>query len=304
MFMTIYTPFSVIAQAFLDECKEVGLSETYQNKIQTSLNYHINPYIGTLQISTITEAHIRKIEGHMKTVSKSDAYRANILSIVKAILNYANSHHLINQNPCDNIKATYARHLPSRIFSDEECISLLSAFDYLYLKNFYRFGYFSGLPFREIAALRLSDYDESSGKIRIENTLSFDHRQPRVIKHTKMPRTITLPQEAIDCISDELLLRASRIILQEAEDNIFTTPKGKLISYENIKYCSHLVQCKSCVTDFKVLYLRDNFLFRCIQEGMDDRSIENYFGIKDKSFLLRIHGQWEPITNPAALLNN
>jgi site-specific recombinase XerD len=217
---------------------------------------------------------------------------------LKSVLTFAYSNHLLPDNPSNYIAIKVDRRHQLRQFSEDECKMLLMSFDSVYLRNLYRFVYFSGISIRESAALHLSDYHPDSRTLDVSHVLNYRQNKDVYIGPNKMPRQIIIPSEAAVCIEDELENRAQKSIAEEASNLIFTERSGNIINMRNFIYCNGVIKKKSAVNDFRPLYLRDNFLLRCLNEGVDDRSLERYLGICSNTYMLYIQNLFQPIRRP------
>ena len=211
--------------------------------------------------------------------------------VTRFIITYALTLNILAEDPCKSIKTTAILHIPERLLTDEECISLLKAFEKISLRNLYRFCYFSGLPIRECAAIKVTRYDPVTKKLMIKENMDLFHHSGAVLQPVKYPREVVINPLAAACIEEEIELRKNKDLTPIAQNLVFSTAKGDIISGSSIRCCNDIIKWEAWMRDFKPLMLRDNFLLRCIKAGIDDRTLENYFGIRDKVLLLLINNK-------------
>lgn len=285
--------FKAVTAEFLEYYKSLGQTRSYIMSIDSSLRNYVFPLIGDKVISSITESDIRNVEAHLRQIKSTDTAAEVVLIYVRFVFHYARQQNIIDKDPTDYFRLKRKRRIPTRVLSAEECASLLNAFNQIRLPNLYRFMYFSGMTLNVGVALRISSYNAEAGILSISEEMDLHSPGNPFPRAAQIPRDIELNEQAAMCLKEELSLRTDRKLSESAEDYIFTTTYGTIISTYETRLCNYKIRELSVVTDFKPSHLRENFLLRCVKAGVDDRSIEKYFGIRDPFYMLRIRNQWE-----------
>ena len=289
--------------------------ERYRKTVsEASLNFYVNKYRmikkiyvkGTkrlfvdMLIKDITIDDLYYLQDTLLESGKKTSTVNDCVFFVRRLLYAAEDEHIIKYNPGKNFKdlkrtEDRARDTIHRALTHEEQSLLFSsdAMKYSSYYNVYRFAILTGMRIGEIGALKLSDIKD--GYIHIQRTVSRDEKGKPIIgkdaKTASGKRTIP--------ISDEL----KKIIAEQREKNkklngniiniddvLFRSPKGYLImpggiDKDLVKICNIVGIDKISMHGF-----RATFATRCIESGMNPRTLQEILGHKDYAITMNLYG--------------
>lgn len=285
--------FRAVAISFIQYYRDLGQKEKYLNVISRHLRNQVYPFIGSKPIGSITEDDLWDLHNHLLQNSKSPSSRNVMMIYVKMIMGYAQVNNIIETNPAAGFPLEPVRSCPSRVFSLEECEALLRSFECTMFTNLFRFAYYSGLRFPECLAIKVHEFDPTTNMVTISEVMDVSVCNQTTTEPAPSPRQVHLNDLAAQCLLDELELRQFKTLSPDVGDYIFSSDNGKLMTYRSCRQSRETIQRESGIDDFSFKDLRDNFLLRCVQEGVDEITLAQYFGIKSKLFFLVIRGNWE-----------
>jgi len=262
---------------------------------------------GDLKIVDIEVQHIRDLQKTLQATENkngsqrysNDTINASI-DVIKHILNDAIKERIINFNPCTAIKPLKrtikpARETTHRALSIKETRAFLDAAASSYYLNVYKFMLYSGCRCGEVGALRLTDIDRKGGKLKIRRTLTKDENGVYIIGDSAKTnfgvRDIPLTEELLDTIKAQLEI--NKLLLPEKVTNIdaliFMSPEGNLLSDTCVNR-DITRKCKAAGIDkFTAHALRDTFATRCIESGMNPKTLQEILGHSDIGITMNLY---------------
>lgn len=159
-------------EEWLTTYKASTINARYYDTIRQTINKHISPEIGKMQIKSVKPVHLQKILNSKKHMSKSSVDK--IFDIIRQIFREAYNNALIIENPATGLKKPIvASPKPRRPLTASENKATLSLFkkeDNLFMEIIY----YCGLRPGEIAALQWLDIDYARQVINVRQALKSD----------------------------------------------------------------------------------------------------------------------------------
>lgn len=219
---------------------------------------------------------------------------------LKHILKDAVLERAIVFNPASPVKALkrteeLARDTTHRALSIDETKAFLQASEDSYYYPVYKFLLSTGCRAGEAGALRYSDIDMKNGIIHIRRTLTKTELGNYVIgeeaKTKAGKRDIPMMDGVRKIISEQ---RQRNAILfnngvSEVEGMLFRSPEGNLLSDTCINR-DITRRCKKAeIEKFSAHALRDTFATRCVESGMNPKTLQTILGHNDISVTMNLY---------------
>lgn len=260
---------------------------------------------GEIKIKEVTIDDLRTVQAELlktrRTITVND-----YTNHVKHFMGDALKERIIDYNPCvllDNLKRTEerARDTYHRALTHEEekaffeCERCKSSFYY----NVFRFAVRTGMRAGEIGALKHKDI--RGGNIHVERTITRGEAGNYYVgddaKTEAGRRTIPLNDTIKAILDDQKELNAlldGKIL--SMNDLIFRAPeRGLLMSTPIDREIKRI--CKVCgVEPFTLHGLRDTFATRCIEGGMNPKTLQEILGHSNFNLTMSLYGHALPDT--------
>lgn len=262
--------------------------------IQTNTNIyneHIRPIIGNRLISEITTAQCQMVLNAAADKGLKTSTIRMIKCVLKALLEYAVQHSIIIKNPCNKaIKSDIgAESVPRQALTVDEQAKLCKAIEGSRYEYQYRFLLQTGLRIGELNGLKWSDIDFK------ERTLAVN-RSIKIVAGkwvTSEPKTragkriIPLTDEAVLILQAQLQKKQKqKIVNTEWMDNIFTNRNGVPILTSTYDIALQKQCAQISIASSSVHTLRHTFATRCIEAGMQPKTLQVILGHSDISMTL------------------
>ncbi len=142
-----------------------------------------------------------------------------------------------------------------------------------------------GFSVAEVTALRLGDIDFDAGTITIRNLFArpegSDNKTSAEFVHVEIPRTLPMPPHVQRYLSDYRYLYANG-------DCFILTGETELPAFYHLQNVLSSICVKYKIANtLSATQLRNNFIRRCIQSGIDLYSLCAYIGIKQPNVLVK-----------------
>ena len=167
---------------WLAEYAEPALRQSTVTGYKRNIKNHIKPALGNKQLRFITSRDVQKFYNSLsrKEVNKVGNHKTLADSTVRAIhmllheiLDSAVKANLIFKNPADGAKIPKNNYAPKRILNEEQLeIFMKAILDEPMWHDFFYTEITTGLRLGEICGLKWSDLDESTGKLKIQRSVS------------------------------------------------------------------------------------------------------------------------------------
>ena len=292
---------NVVENCTLDEWYEIWLNIFKKGNSESTKSYYAIQYnrmkqdLGWQLLSDLNIVNIQNCFNDMVSDSARKKSKVTLCDMLdKAVL----AERLL-KNPAKNIvtKITNEEKAEKRILNvDEEKLVLEFSKDNSYYHNPIAFMLETGLRIGEIGGLKWSDIDFEKKCVSIQRSLSrITGRDGTpvsyVLKEPKTKsgyRTIPLTKKAIEILENQkLLLQASKTIKsfnKDYDDIVFLSSTNELLRYRT--FVSHLEDTiikginkkKPDFKKFTCHSLRHTFATRCIERGMNPKSLQKILG--------------------------
>ena len=167
---------------WLAEYAEPALRQNTVTGYKRNIKNHIAPALGNKQLRFITSRDVQKFYNSLsrKEVNKVGNHKTLADSTVRAIhmllheiLDSAVKANLIFKNPAEGAKIPKNNYAPKRILNEEQLeIFMKAILDEPMWHDFFYTEITTGLRLGEICGLKWSDLDESTGKLKIQRSVS------------------------------------------------------------------------------------------------------------------------------------
>lgn len=273
-----------------------NLKGSTQLKYEYIIEKHILPYLGAYDINCINSLMINSFisqklqNGRInKTGGLSPSYVKSIVFIINSVLQFA-----VQENICNPVIMKSCKILTEKkqikIFNREEQISLENYI--LNDLNVTKLGIFislrTGLRIGEVCALKWSDIDFKNKIIHIKSTVSRVKRKDGkgtelIIVNPKTKsslRDIPIPSDLYDKLTD---------IKGEAVSPYVVSNTKNFVSPRTFEYRYHKVLSSCNINSLNYHALRHTFATRCIEVGVDVKTLSEILGHSNVSITLNTY---------------
>ena len=270
--------FEILATEWLNK-KKIGLKESTCSKYEYMINKYLNPRLKGMSIRKLQKYDFNEMVLELMENLSTKSIR-DILSILKAILYYANDEYECNfkikriTNPkldAENV-LIMSRREKSRL--QNYCIkeNSLKSLGIIICLN-------TGLRIGEICALKWENINLEKKTISVKNTLQriYDHKSNKTKIIIGAPKTKSSIRQIPISTRVYGLLKNLRVNYKDS-DYFLTGESKRFIEPRNYqKYLSDL-QKKCKIKHYKFHCLRHFFATECISVGMDAKTLSVILG--------------------------
>ncbi|MDW5330802.1 site-specific integrase [Plantactinospora sp. KLBMP9567] len=192
---------------------------------------HIRPHLGGLALGAVKPATIRSWRSKLLDGGTSEPQAVKAYALLRAILNTAvKEDEIIRQNPC-RIPGYDRYHTPERPVATVAQVFALADAMPARFSALVIVAAFSGLRWGELAALRRSDVDETTGTVRVPRKLAAlrNRMEFGAPKSGASNRTVSLPAAARSALAAHLRDYAG----ERPDALVFTGDKGAVLRSGN-----------------------------------------------------------------------
>ena len=293
--------FIDVAKAWLD-VKKLSVKKSTYARYKASLELHILPSLNKYPAKKITSVNINKFANEKLENGRLDKKGGlsastvhGMLSIIKSILDYALDTKKISSPVC--VKYPKCRSQKTRVLSMEEQ-ALLESY-WTHDINIYKLGkllcLYTGIRIGELCALRWEDISFERGTITISKTMqrvkdSSDGSKTKIEigtpKSQSSVRIIPLPK-FLACLIKEHV--------KEKQGFFLATKQGGYTEPRTMQY--HFARAIRLlnIPDANFHALRHTFATRCIEAGVDSKSLSEILGHSNVNITLNryVHSSFE-----------
>lgn len=264
-----------------------------------SINNHINPVLGAVELQALRGVHVQKLYNDMIKRGLSAKTVKNTAAILHKALNVAQKQGIIQTNACDAANLPKSPQKEIKPLTDEEIPLFLKAIEKSRHKNAYALCLFAGLREGECLGLSWPQIDFKSGKITVNQQLQKGktaNAKYYIAKTTKSgkPRVITPPAIAFEYLRSERVKQLENRLRAGSSWNnehglVFTNELG-----QNIATCTFYKEFKRIAAsigrpDARPHDLRHTAATVAIASGADIKSVQSLLGHATASFTLNVY---------------
>lgn len=278
-----------IMQEWLSQSKNQIKISSYQ-KYQTTIQNHISNHLGKIRINNLTSATISRFTDNLLTnegLAKETVN--NVLIILGMGLEFAKTHYQAIVPDIHLLRLSKVKTRVLSVYEQKNLVHYLLSED-----NIFSFGVllalYTGLRIGEVCALKWEDFNENA--IHISKTMqrlknAFGKTEVMILppKTSSSDRIIPIPAALLPIIEK----------YRKKSGYILTRPNGKYVEPRLMqkKFSEYVKACKLEGTHFHTL--RHTFATRCIESGMDVKTLSEILGHSDvKTTLNRyVHSSFE-----------
>lgn len=266
-------------------------------------------HFGELKIKAIEVQNVRDLQ---KTIAETHSTRTtnDTISLLKSILQSAVMiDRIIEYNPAAPVKALkrtepQARDNIHRALTREETRTFLSHAEDSWYYNLYVFLLATGCRIGEAGALEVCDIRKKSITISrtVTRTASGGYKIGDDTKTAAGRREIPITDEARRAIEQQRFITEQLFgELENLTDTIFRSPRGNVLKSspvnEDIKRICEMAGLKY----FGVHAFRDTFATRCVESGMQPKTLQTIMGHSDISMTMNLYAHCMPETQQEQL---
>ena len=294
-----YASLREVLYLWLDN-NRVSLKEQTFSKYKRLIETHILPYVGSVNIRNINAIYINKFLQEKTENGRLDGAGGLSPSYVKTLSFILNSSlkFAAQEGLCNFISGSIITP-PNRpkkldiLSVNEQMILEHYIFDNLSEKNIgILLSLYAGLRIGEVCALKWSDIDFAEKTIYIKNTVSritlvseeFTQNRTKLqisdAKTHSSNRTIPIP---------ELLYKTLSSIKNNASEFVLKGTRYPYVDPRTLQYAFHKILKECRLRDINYHVLRHTFATRCIESGMDVKSLSEILGHSNVNITLNIY---------------
>ncbi len=275
------------------------------NKYQSIIDSQITDELGSVKMSNLTSVminsflHKKLIDGRRDGKGALSAtYVRSIMLIIKAAINYA-----VCEQYCQPLKSAILKPASEKIFE----LSILSFNEQQQLETFVlnnitptNVGVFvslyTGLRIGEVCALRWEDIDFKEKILKVRHTVARVASTNKSTKKTQLildtPKTKSSNR---DIPIPSILMPLLKTLYEDSSSSYVVSSCENFISPRTYEYRYHRL-LKTCgIVDTNYHALRHTFATRCIESGVDVKSLSEMLGHSNVSITLNtyVHSSME-----------
>lgn len=253
---------------------------------------------GGLKLGTVEVQNVRDLQGALNS-QNSTRTTNDCISLVRSIFKAAIVEQLITFNPAAGVRSLKrtedaARDTIHRALTKSETAAFMAqaAADHSLYCNLYTFLLNTGCRIGEAAALTAKDI--SKGQARISRTITrTENGGYRIGDETKTAagrRTIPLTDEAQRAITDQRRINTmlhGEVI--ELNKPIFRPIRGAVLKSSCVNEDIARICKKIGIERFTVHAFRDTFATRCVESGMQPKTLQEIMGHTDISMTMGLY---------------
>lgn len=269
--------------------KKGELKPSSYSRYDHIIHQHILPELGAIQLQELTEETVTLFLQRLQKRGLSAKSARDIAVLLKSILKIAAKRHHCTCPGLGTVLPAY-REKRTDVFTAHEISTLarqaLSAPDMTGLAILLALN--TGLRLGELCALKKSDVDIQSGVLRIERTVQRieTHEGTRLViqppKSENSRRCVPLPSDMLALLQKEIKrLPADAFLLTGSTQRPM---EPRTMQY---RYKAYLLRCGIRYRNFHTL--RHTYATRCMECGVDTKSISEMLGHADVRITLRTY---------------
>lgn len=273
------------------------VTQDFRKRVVSNAVLKSGAKFGNINIVDITLTTMMELQAALLDLGYSTSYINSCTCLAGQVLEMAVIDDAIQKNPArylKNLKRTERKATDTihRALTIEETEKFLEASKNSWYYDFFRFMLYSGCRLGEVCALKRTDIDEINKWIRIERTKTNDRNLKVVIgestKTDSGKRKIPLTDDLAEIIDSQLQKNYMVFGLDQPE-YIFSSSKGTIPRTGSINGVIANMAESIGIEKISSHAFRDTFATRCIESGMNPKTLQEILGHSDISMTMNIY---------------
>lgn len=278
---------------WLDEYAEPSLRRSTVEGYRSIIKNQIRPALGKKQLRLITQKDIQKFYNSLKrkkvnklgnNTTLADSYIRSIHMLLHEIFDYSVASRLISKNPTEGAKIPKNNYAPMKILNEEQLDIFMEAIKREPMwHDFFYTEITTGLRLGEICGLKWSDFEETTGKLKIQRSISHKRGGGLTEGEPKTEtgkRTILLPKGTLKILTE----RKKSAVTEWIFPSLITPeqPTAPNSAYQRLK----VILKGAGLPDIRFHDLRHTFATHALTSGVDAKTLSGILGHTNASFTL------------------
>lgn len=298
-------PERITVGEWLDEWLEVyckGLKPRTIESYDAQIRNRIKPYIGTVQLTALTNAQVQRFYNKLQTGNRPLAPKSvqNVHGILHKAMEQAAILKMIQVNPCDHARLPKVKRAPLKPLMDEDITRFLQAIKGDRFESIFILDLFSGLRQSEILALQWEDIDLENGLINVHRQLQRDRSTGggayRFLDETKngKSRIVSIPPSVVSMllrhqVSQMQAQLAAGPAWRNERNLVFTDAMGSHLKHNTV-FNHFKAAVKSIGCDSTRFHdLRHSYAIAALQNGDSPKMVQEQLGHYSSAFTMDIY---------------
>lgn len=251
---------------------------------------NIKPEIGHCLLQDVRPVMCQEVLNKMASEYRSKTI-GQTRTTMENMFGYAVDNDLLTKNPAAKLVADIGKDSkPPRVLTREEQRTFLSVIIGHRFELAYRFALQTGLRCGELTGLRWSDIED--GKIHVQRTMEHRHGEWRTgkPKSAKGNRRIKLTPEALRILEEQKRRNSElKVVPLEWRDYIFLDADGCPVKAGTYDTALSNVCKRNGIEHFSMHTLRHTFATRCIESGMQPKTLQIIMGHAKISITMNLY---------------
>ena len=287
--LNVDTWFETWITTYRTNCKPTTI-ETYRKTYKR----YISPEFGKKQLKTLKPEQIQKFLNRMASTYSKSVF-GNINFLLYDLLDQAVKNQLLAQNPMQyTTRPATKKREKRKALSRSETAAFLTAVEGTYYYDMFRLSTLTGLRIGEVTGLQWQDVDLKKKEIHVRHTLAWITDVGYFLQEPKSEnsrRVIPLPEKAVSLLRSRKIAQGKHRLsygecwqpLPGLSNLVFTTRYGTPIDGNNLRsemrrILSEMKEKGTDITWASFHTLRHTFATRCIEEGMNPKTLQHILG--------------------------
>lgn len=265
---------------------------------------------GSLKLCKVEPQNIVALQKELVQTHTTNGTNSYV-TLINSLFRSAVTDRIIVFNPCAGVKSLKRTEKKAvetihRALTREETAAFLNAAAESWYYNLFVFLLNTGLRIGEAGAITRADITEKG--LNVRRTLTKNETGGREIgKDTKTPagkRFVPLNQDARDAITrqQDLTAKLNGDKVVDITGRIFTSEEDKLLSSPAVNGCIARICARAGIEKFTAHAFRDTFATRCVEAGMNPKTLQAIMGHSNISITMNLYAHCEDSTKERELL--
>ena len=259
---------------------------------------------GSLKMSAVEVENVRELQKILRQKLSTRTTNDSI-SLIKSVFQTAfNDDRIIAFNPAAPVKSLKRTEQPARenihrALSKDETAAFMAHIGDSYYRNLYMFLLSTGCRIGEAGALQLRDISKDTIRIcrTVTRTENGGYRIGEETKTAAGRRTIPTTDVVMDAIEKQKEMNSMLFGKKDdVTDTVFKAARGSILKDSLVNDDIKRICKKAGIAYFSVHAFRDTFATRCVESGMQPKTLQEIMGHSDISMTMNLYAHVMPET--------